>query len=222
MDGAGATRGVLVVDDHRAFADAVSLAISIERDLRCIDTVGTAEAAFDVIAGSSPDVVLLDLGLPRVGGIETITILRERWPDLRIVVLTANTSAETVIAAIEAGADAFLPKEQPFATVVAALRGDDTVALDPATVAEVLRAASSHPASGSPPAPDLTDREYQVLVLLSEGLACKTVARRVGISVNTCRGHIRSLLVKLDATSQLQAVMNAARAGILPGLYGDG
>lgn len=216
---------VAVVDDHRAFADAISLAIDLQPDLRCTETVGTAEAAIEVALQRCPDVILLDLALPGMGGIEAITELRAACPSLRIIVLTANTSAETMLAAVEAGADAFLPKEQRFAEVLDTIRhGDDSLPMAAATMARLLQQARSTQRSaedlGSPDATGLTDREFDVLTLLADGLAVKQVARRLGISVNTCRGHVRSLLAKFDAHSQLAAVVKAARAGMLPNLRG--
>lgn len=212
---------VVVVDDHASFADAISLAIDLQPDLRCLATVGTAEAAVELAQRECPDVVLLDLALPGMGGIEALPVLRAACPDLRIVVLTANTSSDALLAAVDAGADGFLPKEQPFADVLDVIRrGDEAPGATSMAMAQILKQAAPVPSAVGPaPAPvSLTEREREVLELLADGLVVKQIAARLGISVNTCRGHIRTLLAKFDAHSQLAAVVTAARQGLLPNL----
>lgn len=214
---------VLVVDDHQVFADSVSLAIDTEPGLRCTGTVGTAQEAVRSVAVRCPDVVLLDLNLPGMSGLEVIPELRHGCPEARVVVLTANTSLDTVLAAIEAGADAFLPKEQPFADVVMALRdAEGSSPLDRRSIGAVLTAAGRTPDVSDGVRPVLTDREHQVLLRLADGDPVKAIALQLDISVHTCRGHIRGLLSKFDAHSQLEAVVKAARLGMLPRLRTDG
>ncbi len=220
-------RGVLnvvVVDDHRTFADAISLAMDTLPDVRCAATVSSAEQAISVVRERCPDAVLLDVALPGMSGIEAIAELKAACPDLRVIVLTANTTAETLLAAAEAGADRFLPKEQPFADVLQAIRDvDETPVADPRSMAGLLRQARL---DGPSPARDgvaLTDREFEILALLADGITVKQIAQRLGISLNTCRGHVRALLAKFDTHTQLAAVVRAARAGMLPNLraFGD-
>ena len=217
--GPGPVIDVLVVDDHRAFADAISLAVNREEGLRCVGTVGSVEDAVDAVETSCPSVVLLDLNLPGSGGLEAIGPLRASCPDLRIIVLTADTSVRTVLDSVEAGADAFLPKERRFADLIEAVRDEDAVPFNAEELRRLLLAAKRSPdvRSGRQP-PELTDREREVLLLLAAGEPAKSVARLLDISVHTCRGHVRSLLSKFDAHSQLQVVLRAARCGMLPDL----
>ncbi len=211
-------RTVVVVDDQAAFADAISLAIDLQPDLRCLATMPTAEAALGFLQTRCADVVLLDLALPGMTGIEAIAPLRATCPQLRVVVLTANTTGDSVLAAAQAGADRFLPKERPFAEVLDALRGVDQP-LVPTSVARLLRQAGDAGPGGSPgPAVELSERERDVLMALADGKPVKAIARELGISVNTCRNHVRALLAKFDAHSQLAAVVKAARAGMIPSL----
>jgi DNA-binding NarL/FixJ family response regulator len=215
---------VLVVDDQRLFADAISLAVDAMADLHCVATVGTGEDAVAFVRRRCPDVVLLDLALPGIDGIETLARLRKLCPAVRAVVLTANTTADALMAAVDAGADAFLPKEQRFTDVLEAIRGSaQSVLADDRTISRLIRYARTTSATeADTPSPELTDREHEVLILLAEGLAVKQIARRLGISVNTCRGHVRAVLTKFDTHSQLAAVVKAARAGMLPTLTAGG
>ena len=216
--GKGTWIDVLIVDDHRSFADALALAIGLEPDLRCRPPVTTAEEALAQVEASCPDVVLLDVLLPGMDGIAAIPELRARCPGARIVLLTADPRGETFVDAVEAGADGFLSKEVPFERVLDAVRhADHDLEADPAWLQHALDHARSRP---SRPPVELTEREYEILLLLAEGLAVKQVARRLDMSVHTCRGHVASLHRKLGVHSQLAAVVVAARMGLLPNLQG--
>jgi DNA-binding NarL/FixJ family response regulator len=214
---ASAEIGVLVVDDQRAFADAMALAVDSQRQLRCVGAVGSAEEAVGQVGNMCPDVVLLDVRLPGMGGLEAISLLRERCPGLRILVLTADGSRSTFLAAAAAGADGFLAKDAPFTEILDAVRASDNLLVDPAVLGQIVRTevAPNEPAASTGDRGQLTDRELEVLRLLAEGISVKQIARCLGVSVYTCRGHVRSILQKLDVHSQLAAVVAAARLGLL-------
>lgn len=214
---------VLVVDDHRTFGDAMCIAVDLQPGLRCLGAVASAEAALEMVEGGGcPDVVLLDISLPGMDGLEAISALRACCPGVRVVLVTADTRAGTVIDAVEAGADGFLPKGFPFMRVLQAVRRiEEDVVAEPLSLERAIRHARD---AGPPPeAPDdeveLTDREYEILLLLAEGLPVKQVARRLNLSVHTCRGHVAAILRKFDVHSQLAAVVAAARLGLLPNLH---
>jgi DNA-binding NarL/FixJ family response regulator len=213
---------VLVVDDHRTFGDAMCIAISMQPDMVCRGSLPSAEAALDAIdASGCLDVVLLDVSLPGIDGISAIHALRQRCPQMRIILLTADTTAGTILAAVDAGADGFLPKSHPFTSVLHLVRNvADELVAEPVTLERALRHATNQ-ATGSTTgsvAAELTEREHQILLLLAEGLPVKQVASRLHMSVHTCRGHVAALLRKFDVHSQLAAVVAAAKAGLLPNL----
>ncbi|MDY7103647.1 MAG: response regulator transcription factor [Actinomycetota bacterium] len=214
---------VMVVEDQASFGDAISVALETRSDIRCVANVATAEDAVAHARATCPDVVLLDVALPGASGIDIIPDLRDACPDVRVIVLTANTSGQMLLDAVEAGADAFLPKEHRFSDIIDTIRDDASASADPRAMASVLHRARH---LGDPEvdglSEELTEREYQILLLLADGDSVKEIARRLGISVHTCRGHVRALLVKLDAHSQLAAVVHAARAGLLPNLRAGG
>ncbi|HEY8527022.1 MAG TPA: response regulator transcription factor [Acidimicrobiales bacterium] len=204
---------MLVVDDQRAFADAVALAIDSQLRLRCLGAAGSVEDALHRLGSECPDVLLLDVRLPGTDGLSAITEFKARCPEVRVLVLTADVSPTTFLGAVKAGADGFLPKDAPFTDIIDAVRSGDSLLVDPQVLKQL--AGEGAPAADDADPPVLTDRELEVLRLLAEGLAVKQIAPKLGITVNTCRGHVRAILHKLDAHSQLAAVVTATRLGLL-------
>lgn len=214
---------VAIVDDHRAFADAVSLAINAQSDLRCIGTAATGEEALALFADNVPDVVLLDIHLPAMSGVEVLHVIKRRLPDTRVLLITGDTDNSTLLTAAQAGADGFVTKADPLEMVILAIRKpDEAVIANPPTLDRLKRRAAVIPAQAAGERGALTDRELEVLFWLSEGQPVKTIARTLGISVNTCRGYVQAILQKLSARSQLDAVVKAARRGLLPNIREPG
>lgn len=185
---------VLVVDDHRAFAQALGLALDIQPDITYLGVAVTATEALRRLTEAPATVVIVDLGLPDINGIELIPRIRRICPDGRIVVITGSDDPAVYARAGQVGADKVLRKAEPLATIIEAVRQGDTPRIDTR----------------------LTDRELEVLDLLAGGHSVTTIARRLNISINTCRGYVRAILAKLDAHSQLAAVATASRLGVLP------
>ena len=205
-----APRRVLCIEDERCFADALRLAIDLQPDLTCVGVATGAAKGIDAFQALRPDVVVVDLGLPDGSGIDVVRRIR-RSADALVIVLTGYADAANLAAAVDAGADGFLPKDAALDDVLAVLRRRDRgMRLDATNVRTLGRA--SDPAE---PVPHLTPREAQVLTLLAAGERAKAIARRMGISLETCRGYIRSLLEKLHAHTQLEAVLAAERLGLV-------
>ncbi|MGA8016499.1 MAG: response regulator transcription factor [Candidatus Dormiibacterota bacterium] len=215
---------VLVVDDHRAVAESIAMAIDLQPDLRCVGIAATSAEARAMLLIKSPDVVLTDVRLPDGDGVDGARRLLELRPDLRVIVLTAHTDLDVIARAASAGVCGFLPKESGIGIVLDAIRraGEGAMAIDSAVLGAVL-----HRVQNEPPQPaetlggDLTEREREVLGLLGQGLDPQAIARQLGISLHTCRGHVKSILAKLDAHSQLQAVVKASRLGLARGFADD-
>ncbi len=218
-----ATR-VLVVDDHRAVAESIAMAIDLQPDLRCVGIAATSAEARAMLLIKSPDVVLTDVRLPDGDGVDGARRLLELRPDLRVIVLTAHTDLDVIARAASAGVCGFLPKESGIGTVLDAIRraGEGAMAVDATVLGAVL-----HRVQGEARQPaeqlgaDLTEREREVLGLLGQGRDPQAIARELGISLHTCRGHVKSILAKLDAHSQLQAVVKASRLGLARGFGND-
>jgi DNA-binding NarL/FixJ family response regulator len=207
---------VLVVDDHQTFAELLALALEAEPALRYVGHARDSAEATRLVAELKPDVVLMDVQLPDVDGLTTTERLIADRPDLRVVVLTAHTDPALVTRAAAAGAAGFLPKDGALRDVLQALRtahrGGMVV---PSQLLAGALAAPPVPARPAVPAGTLTGREHEVLRLMGQGMDVRTISRDLGISPHTCRGYVKSILAKLDAHSQLEAVMTAIRLGLL-------
>ncbi|MDT5040882.1 MAG: hypothetical protein QOE51_1867 [Actinoplanes sp.] len=205
---------VLVVDGHQTFAELLGVALRGQPDLRYVGHARNGEQALRLAAELRPDVILLDPELPDADGIAIAEMLRHRQPDTRVVILTASSEATLVGRATAAGAAGFLSKNGALGDVLHAVHtahgGGMTVSTD--ILARLLRSTS--PVVG-PRGGGLTAREHEVLELMGSGLDPRAIARRLGISVHTCRGYVKAVLAKLDAHSQLEAVAVATRRGLL-------
>ena len=209
---------VLVVDDHRAVAESIAMAIDLQPDMRCVGIAATIAETRAVFLTSHPDVLLTDVRLPDGDGVDASRSLLELDPDLRVVVLTAFTDVELVARVASIGGCGLLPKESSISSVLSALRraGEGAISVDGGVLSVLLEDAQGARPAASAPAVTLTEREAEVLGCLSQGLDPQTIARRLGISVHTCRGHVKSILGKLEAHSQLEAVVKAMRQGLVP------
>jgi DNA-binding NarL/FixJ family response regulator len=192
---------VLIVDDHQAFAQALGLAVDFEPDLRQLATASTAAEALRQLATTPADIVLVDIGLGEHDGIRTLPEIRRISPHSRILLITGSDDPDVLARAALSGADGLLRKIDPLTTIIGAIRRHaEQLPVEPGT------------ANGRKL---LTDREVEVLELLARGDTVTTIARRLDISVNTCRGYVRAILSKLDAHSQLAAVARADQLGLL-------
>ena len=205
---------VLVVDDHQTFADLLSLALSSEPDLQCIGTAGSAAEAVAMAAELKPDVVVMDIEMPRQDGLAATRRLREVVPDLVIVVVTAHRDPQWVLRATQAGASAFVPKNGSLPEMLDVLRRARNGGMLVAASAFGSAISAPEPAISTPRV-ELTQRERDVLHCLNRGMAPKAIARVLGISLHTCRGYVKSLLSKLGVSSQLEAVVTAQRLGLI-------
>ncbi len=222
-DPAAVTR-VLVVDDHTAFAEALAMVIAARPDLNCPSIATTIADGLSAAAREAPDVILLDVILPDGDGVDAIGRLRDAAPGARILVLTGHMDLDVLTRASAAGASGFLQKESSIEGIIRAIRAarDGTILVDQATLTSILgRVRRGSEATGlEADRPHLTVREMSVLTLMGEGLDPHAIAQLLEISLNTCRGYQKSLMAKLDAHSQLEAVVIATRRGIIQGPRG--
>jgi DNA-binding NarL/FixJ family response regulator len=205
---------VLVVDGHQTFAELLGHALAGQPDLEYVGHALTGAEAIRLAAELKPNVILLDPDLSDGDGIAIAELLRHRQPDTRVVILTASDESSLVTRATAAGAAGFLSKNGALGDVLNALRtahgGGMTVSTD--ILARLLR--STAPVVG-PRGGGLTVREDEVLNLMAAGLDARAIARRLGISLHTCRGYVKAVLAKLGAHSQLEAVAIATRRGLI-------
>jgi len=212
---------VLLVDDHRTFAELLAMGLDAQPDIRCVGHVQQAELVAGAVERLEPDVVLVDVHLGKDDGLELAAQLSRLWPQLRIIALTASLDPVNVARAARSGACAYLPKAGALDEVLNAVRTARVgrLLLSPDMVVDLValqgRSAPAEPLSRR--APTLTPRERDVLALLGQGFDVRTIGKRLGIRTSTCRGYVQNLLVKLDAHTQLEAVVAATACGLLPG-----
>lgn len=204
-----------MVDDHLVVAETLRMAIDLEDGLECVGIAGTVEEAMEILGHHSADVVLMDVRLPGTDGIDGTRQMKARHPSVRVLIVSAYTDVDIVARAVGAGASGVLTKEGALADVMSAIR----TASDGALLVDTLALSQLAPGEASPhvttAARGLTSREREILRLMGEGLKPKSIAIHLGISVETVRGHLKSIMVKLDAHTQLEAVLTAVREGIV-------
>jgi DNA-binding NarL/FixJ family response regulator len=206
---------VLVVDDHRTFAELLSGALA-SAGMNAIGTASSAAQAVAMAQDLQPDIVVMDIEMPRQDGLAATRRIREVAPNAVVAVVTAHRDPDWVVRAAQAGASAFIPKDGSLAEMIDVLSrvqpGQMLVA--PSTFAGG-GTRSSAPAGGRAPVPQLTRREQEVLDCLGRGMQVKAIARVLGITLETCRGYVKSLHAKLGVRSQLEAVVKAQQLGLL-------
>jgi DNA-binding NarL/FixJ family response regulator len=204
---------ILVVDDHRTFADLLEVALGAEADLECVGIATNVAQALSMTEALLPEVVVMDVQLGDGDGIAATAELTKRFRNLRVIVLSAFVNTEIVQRAAKAGACALLPKDGTLAEMLQAVRTAPRgqFMVHPRLLTDI--AGSGLPPSA--PIAVLTPREQQVLQMLGSGAGAHTIARELGISVATCRGHVKNVLVKLGAHSQLEAVVIAMQRRLI-------
>jgi len=207
---------VLIVDDHAVVRRGLFAFLESEDDIEVVGDAGGADDALEALAqldsrGRRPDVVLMDLQMEPVDGIESTRRIRALYDDVEVVALTSFDEEERVRAALEAGASGYLLKDADVDEVVVAVRAAHRgeLLLDPALARRLTESLRERPS-----APDLTSRELDVLRLLGEGHANKAIAAKLGITERTARTHVSKILAKLKLSSRTQAALWAAREGV--------
>ena len=200
----------LVADDHPAVVEAVADVLS-EHGILVAGKARDGEDALEQIEALKPDVVLLDVRMPRLGGIEVARRAARSTPDTAVILYTAFGDRAVLTEALDAGARGFVLKEAPLAEVVRAV---ELVAAGKTYVDPVLAGVLSVGA-GSDKLVNLTQREREVLRLLADGLANEEIGKRLFISAETVRTHIRKAMAKLDADTRTEAVATALRQSLI-------
>jgi DNA-binding NarL/FixJ family response regulator len=213
---------VLVVDDHALFRRGLEMVLAQEDDIEVVGEAGDAEAAVARAAELLPDVVLLDVRMPKGSGIEACVQIKEVAPSARIIMLTISDEEADLYEAIKAGATGYLLKEISIDEVASAVRAvyDGQSLISPAMASKLLTefalmAKRSNERSQQVPTPRLTERELEVLKLVARGLNNRDIARELFISENTVKNHIRNILEKLQLHSRMEAVVYAVREKLL-------
>ena len=207
---------VVIADDHPVFRDGLLALAARSPDIEVVAEAATGRQAIEVAAETEPDVILMDLRMPEMSGIEATRTILERRPETRVLILTMSEDDDSLFAAMRAGARGYLPKDAASEELVRAIRaaalGEVIFGASIATRMQSYFAASRSRAAD--PFPELTDREDEVLELVARGLANPEIGRRLAISEKTVRNHVATIFNKLRVADRSQAIVRAREAGL--------
>ena len=206
---------VLIVDDHDIVREGQRALINTETGMEVIGEAKNGLEALDLVGKLQPDVILLDLHMPIMDGLEAIGEIKEKHPEARILVLTSFTEDEKVYQAIKSGAQGYLLKDSTPIKILDAIRGihQGETSIGPRIAQKLIREIQR--TSDSTPTKDpLTTREMEVLKLVTKGLPNQEIAERLVISERTARTHVTNILSKLHLANRTQAALYALREGL--------
>jgi two-component system NarL family response regulator len=210
---------VVIVDDAELFREALRAAFAQEGfDVRAV--AADAMKGIDITREHQPDLVMLDLLMPGMSGLEVVATIIKASPRTKVVLLTSSESAEDLLAAVKAGASGYLTKDTPLPRLVAAMHDviQGGAAVSPAMGGKLftaLRDLLRHSGTMSARVPELTGRELEILGLVGNGKTSREIAEELFISENTVRNHVRNVLDKLGLRSRFEAVTWAQREGLI-------
>jgi DNA-binding NarL/FixJ family response regulator len=213
----------MIVDDHALFRRGLEMVLEEEPDIELAGQASDGTEAIEKAAEFLPDVVLMDIRMPRSSGIEACRAMKEAAPSAKIVILTISDEEEDLFEAIRAGASGYLLKDIPLdevADAVRAVHGGQSL-INPSMAAKLLTEFAAlarrddEERAQEVPAPRLTEREMQVLKLVARGMNNRDIAKELFISENTVKNHVRNILEKLQIHSRMEAVMVAVREKLI-------
>jgi DNA-binding NarL/FixJ family response regulator len=213
----------MIVDDHALFRRGLEMVLDEEPDIELVGQASDGAEAVEKAAESLPDIVLMDIRMPRSSGIEACRAMKEAAPSAKIVILTISDEEEDLFEAIRAGASGYLLKDIPLdevADTVRAVHGGQSL-INPSMAGKLLTEFATLARRDDEervqevPAPRLTEREMQVLKLIARGMNNRDIAKELFISENTVKNHVRNILEKLQIHSRMEAVMVAVREKLI-------
>jgi two-component system, NarL family, response regulator LiaR len=206
---------ILIVDDHAVVRQGLKMFLGLDPELEIIGEAVDGKQALQMAREIKPDVILMDLLMPVMDGIQTTAAVRAELPDTEVIALTSVLEDSSVVGAIRAGAIGYLLKDTQSDELIRAIKAaaDGQVQLSPRAAARLMREVRT------PENPEtLTERETDVLRLLAEGKSNKEIAHELSIGEKTVKTHVSNILSKLNVSSRTQAALYAARIGLVSGL----
>lgn len=211
---------VLVVDDHELFREGVIYILSRAGDIEIAGEAEDGRRAVEQCRVTHPDVVLMDINMPGMGGLAATRAIKTEMPDVKVLILTVTDAEQALFEAVKAGAAGYVLKSASPREVIDSVRrvsrGEPVV---PGNLAMQIISEFSRPAPAHPertPVDALTERELEVLRMLATGATNRDIARKLYISENTVRNHVRNILEKLHLSNRVQAAAYAIREGYAP------
>ena len=210
---------VAVVDDQELFRRGLTMLLGVEDDIEVVGEAGDGVAATELAATAVPDVILMDVRMPKRSGIEACVAIKDVAPTARIIMLTVSDEEADLYDAVNNAASGYLLKDSSSDEVAQAIRvvADGQSLISPSMAIKLLDEFKqmSRTDRQQVPSPRLTDRELEVLKLVAQGLNNREIAKRLFISENTVKNHVRNILEKLQLHSRMEAVMYAVREKLL-------
>ena len=207
---------VLVADDHPLFRSGLRSALASLGDTEVVGEAATGETAIERALELQPDVVVMDLQMPAVNGIEATRRIVEASPHMGVLVLTMFEDDDSVFAAMRAGARGYVLKgsgEDEIVRAIHAVAAGEAI-FGPAIAQRLMDFFASTPDGPAPAFPDLTEREREVLELIAQGESNRSIARRLFLSEKTVRNHVSNIFTKLQVADRAQAIVSAREAGL--------
>ena len=204
---------ILIVDDHSVVRQGLRMFLKLEPDFEIVGEAIDGADALQKVAELNPDVVLMDLLMPVMGGIQAIEIIKRDYPEIEVIALTSVLEDSTVVNAIRAGAIGYLLKDTEADELIRSIKAAalGQVQLSPKAAERLMREIRT------PESPEkLTERETEVLRLLAEGKANREISETLYISETTVKTHVSNILMKLGVPSRTQAALYAVRIGLVP------
>jgi DNA-binding NarL/FixJ family response regulator len=209
---------ILICDDQEIVCEGLQRILEADPDFSVVGIAHDGLEALELATKKRPDLVLMDLKMPVMNGIQATRKLREKYPEIHVLVLTTYADDEWLFDAIRSGASGYLLKDRPRTELIGAIKG--TVAgdayIDPAVAPKVLaNVAQVKPVTPQPTKISLSPRETEILELLAQGLSNADIAQRLYLSEGTVRNYMSALFAKLDVSDRTQAVVVALRFGLV-------
>ncbi len=205
---------ILVVDDHAVLREGICALLVQHGDMQVVGEASNGVEALEQAASLKPDVILMDITMPRMDGLEATRQIRERWPESRVLVLTQHENKEYVMPLLKAGAAGYILKKAGGAELVNAIRAvyTDGAFLHPSAARAVVNQVSQGDETRQP---HLTEREKQVLVLVAEGLTSREIAHQLRLSEKTVVVHRNNIMEKLNLHNSVELARYAIRSGMV-------
>lgn len=208
---------IIICDDQAVIRDGLEMLLTLEKDFEVIGTAQDGAEAVELVSKNQPDLVLMDLKMPGMNGIEATRQIRTNFPEVKVLVLTTYDDDEWVFDAIRAGASGYLLKDRPREEVIKAIRGtvEGKSFVDPAVAGKLMGQVADNQTQPSSLLTDkLTAREVDVLRLLAKGLSNADIAGQLHLSEGTVRNHVSAILEKLGVSDRTQAAVIAIQHGL--------
>jgi two-component system NarL family response regulator len=210
---------VVLVDDQELFRRGLTMLLGVEDDIEVVGEAGDGVSAVELVAATAPDVVLLDVRMPKRSGLQACIRIKELVPSTKIVMLTVSDEEGDLYEAVKNGASGYLLKDSSIDEVAQAIRvvAEGQSLISPSMAAKLIDEFKemSRSERDQVPTPRLTERELEVLRLVAKGLNNREAAKELYISENTVKNHVRNILEKLQLHSRMEAVMYAVREKLL-------